>query len=196
MKTALVTGATGFLGSALAEALLKKDLKVVGIGRKSNGFLSNATLDDTRFTFLNLDLTKDCTEALSHYAVDVIFHLAARQPMANIGFEDFYAGNVATTRRVIQYAKQAGVSQLVYSSTLSVFGKDPGVRALTEEIVPIPTNYYGLTKYVAERLIEIELLGSNVQATAVRFPSLYGRNHLGGIIYTYYSREKGDPCAV
>lgn len=190
MGTILVTGATGFLGSALVEALLGSGCRVLGIGRRSKGFLSDAVFNSTRFTLLNLDLTKDFAAALSNHNIEVVFHLAARQPGASIGFDDFYAGNVETTRQVIQYAKQAGVAQLVYISTVAVYGKDPRVSMITEEDIPTPMNHYGLTKYMAERLIEIELFQSSTQSTVVRFPSLYGRNHLGGMLYTYYQVAK------
>lgn len=197
MKTALVTGATGFLGSALAETLLEQDYKVIGIGRKEKGFLSDTTIKNDHFTLINCDLNANIKDALSAYAVDTVFHLAAKQPVAETNYEDFYTGNVTATRNVLNYAKQVGVSQFVYSSTLSIFDKDSSAKHLNEEGIPAPPNYYGLTKYFAERLIEIELTNTGVQATVIRFPSLYGRNHLGGIIYTYYQLARaGKPIEV
>lgn len=197
MQTALVTGATGFLGSALVDALLRRGKRVVCIGRRNRGFLSDEAIHHRQCKFVTLDLRGNIDGALSAYTIDAIFHLAAKQPGRGLDFDDFYSGNVETTRNVIKYAEQSGVSQLVYVSTLSVFGKDPHVAILTEENIPIPTDHYGLTKYMAERLIEIELFQSRVQATVVRFPSLYGRNCRRGVIYTYYQlAKKGEPVEI
>lgn len=184
----MVTGVTGFLGSALVEALLDRGGRVIGIGRRDKGFLSDRIVRDQQFILCKLDLTQDITTTLSEYTIDTIFHLAAQQPSSpNLSFDDFYKGNVVTTRNVITLAKQS-VRQFIYVSTVAVWGATD--KELREDVSPTPSNYYGLTKYIAERLIEIELHQTNVQATVVRFPSLYGRNHLGGVIYTYYQLAK------
>ncbi|MBI2552445.1 NAD(P)-dependent oxidoreductase [Candidatus Uhrbacteria bacterium] len=188
MQTYLVTGATGFLGSALTGALLDRGKRVIGIGRRDQGFLSARAVKDPQFILRKLDLTQDVTAALSEYKIETIFHLAAQQPSSPaLSFDDFYKGNVSTTRNVITLAKQSA-SQLIYVSTIAVCGVFD--KELSEDVPAVPSNYYGLTKYIAERLIEIELQRTNVQATVVRFPSLFGRNHLGGMIYTYYQLAK------
>jgi len=190
METVLVTGATGFLGSALVEALFDQGKRVIGIGRRDQGFLSDRVVKDPQFILRRLDLTQDVEVALSEYKVDTIFHLAAQQPSSpNISFDDFYKGNVITTRNVIALAKQSA-SQLIYASTIAVWGALD--KELCEDVPPTPNNYYSLTKYIAERLIEIELQRTNVQAIVVRFPSLYGRNHLGGMIYTYVQLARAN----
>ena len=193
----LVTGATGFLGSAVVERLLNEGYDVVGTGRKPKGFLSDVVLAHPNFSLIRLDLTDDA--ALENLdPVDAVLHLASQLPSSkNVSFTDFLGANVQATYKLLRLAKQMNVQKFIYPSTGSIFSKKPGGDAITEESCPCPASYYGLTKYMSERLIEIELRDSNVKGVVVRYPSLYGKNHLGGIVYTFYTlAQKGLPIEV
>lgn len=193
----LVTGATGFLGSAVVERLLNEGYDVVGTGRKPKGFLSEVALAHPKFSLTRLDLTDDA--ALENLdSVDAVLHLASQQPSSkNVSFTDFLGSNVQATYKLLRLAKQMNVQKFIYPSTTSIFPKKPEGDVITEESCPSPASYYGLTKYMSERLIEIELRGSNVKGVVVRYPSLYGKNHLGGIVYTFYTlAQKELPIEV
>ena len=193
----LVTGATGFMGSTLVERLLFEGYDVVGTGRKPKGFLSDATLAHPKFSLARLDLTNDAVlETLK--PVDVIFHLASQLPTSkNVSFTDFLSANVQATYKLLRFAKQMNVQKFIYLSTGSIFSKKPEGDVVSEHSCPCPSNHYGVTKYMGERLVEIELRGSNVQGIVVRCPSIFGKNHHGGIVYTFYSlARQGLPVEV
>jgi nucleoside-diphosphate-sugar epimerase len=183
----LVTGATGFLGSAVVERLLFEGYDVVGTGRKPKGFLSEVALAHPRFSLARLDLTDDAAlETLN--PVDAVLHLASQQPSSkNISFTDLLSSNVQATYKLLRVAKQMNVQKFIYPSTTSIFSKKPESDLLSEQSCPCPASHYGLTKYMGERLVEIELRGSSVKGIVVRYPSIFGKNHFGGIVHTFYT---------
>ena len=64
MKTFLITGVTGFLGSFLADKLLKSEYRIIGIGRKKRGFLTKELIDNDKFILLNNNIEDGSTHAL------------------------------------------------------------------------------------------------------------------------------------
>ena len=80
---------------------------------------------------------------------DVIVHAAARSPEAS--FSEYFADNVIGTRNVIDFAKRSGAKKIIYLSAVSAFGNIDEV--LSENSPHNNPGDYGLTKYVAEKLI-------------------------------------------
>ena len=190
MKTIVVTGAAGFLGSALSASLVEAEYNVIGIDRRNSEYLSRKICDRDNFHFIKSEIDNALDETFKDILVDAIFHLASQQPSSpDISYDDFYKGNVESTQRVISSVKENKVKALIYTSTTTVLGKDPGL--ISEDSSPAPYNYYGLTKYIAERLLEFELRDTDTKTVIIRYPSLVGKYHLGGMAYTYYTLAKG-----
>jgi UDP-glucose 4-epimerase len=195
VKRILIAGVQGFLGSLLAQELIWRGYIVTGVDRVEQGFLARETFENERFTFLLNDLGDGIDiEGLSkEEPLDAIFHLASRQPThKGLTYEDFYAGNVVTTLSILDLAAAQKVKFVVYTSTTAVFGSLAGMDALNENTACLPANHYGLTKYISERLLEIALRGTGTKTAVVRFPSLMGKNHRGGLAYTYYNLARQD----
>jgi len=192
-KSLLVTGATGVLGSALVEQLLCEGHSVIAIGRKKYGLLSGSVVNDNNFVFIQNDLIDFDVNVLMSYQIDGILHLANRgfvdgQGNINrgIGHDEIFNVNVQSTRKLIELAKLQEIKFLVFASSVSVFGRQPDDSVISELTCPTPSDYYGLTKYYAERLIEIELAETAAKGIVLRFPLIFSKDHLGGLVYTFY----------
>ncbi len=189
-KTYLVTGASGFLGGALVRKFLQNGHRVVGVVRRSSGFLSKEELKHPDFSLLKLDLLNKMEGMVSK--IDGVFHLAGQNPIAGkqLDFSRFLDGNVTTTRNVIDFAVAKEVKFFCFVSTGSVFGKKPKEKVITEKEVPVPTDYYGLTKYIAERLCEISFKGSATKTIVIRFPNLFGMPLKSGLLFDIFNSAK------
>lgn len=183
-KYILVTGATGFLGAETCKRLINLGYKVVGIGRKRYGFLSDAILHSENFTFIQLDLKELDETFLQDIIFDSCIHLASIVEYASHDYHDYHDCTIIPTLNLLKIAKLGRIKHIIYSSTLSVITK-PESKIINEESAISPSSNYGLAKYTCEKLLEIEnKKNSSFSCTTLRFPSIYGKNHLGGIVHT------------
>ncbi len=181
----VVTGASGFIGSHLIEALLSCSDNVIGISR-SHGYLSDKILNDPNFTFIRLDLLQKLEE-LDFSDVDVVVNLASQQPRKELLWADYYTANAEMVGLLWQKSKKAGVKQFITVSSTSLY--DFSSEGVIKEYSNIsPAHFYGLSKYSGEQLIQIYAKNelSPPQTTVLRFPSVFGRNHFGGFVYAYF----------
>ena len=191
METFLINGAAGFLGSTLVGALLRGGNRVIGIDKKAPGFLEESIITNDEFVLIKANINNTIQEQLTSYNINHIIHLAAQQPSSSdLTYRDYYSGNVETTMNLIHLAKEKQAKSFLYTSSITVIGKPTDTNEVSENTCPVPTNHYGLTKYISEKLLEIELKGERTKVVIVRYPSLMGKRHLGGLIYTYYQLAK------
>lgn len=178
---ALVTGAAGFVGSALVEALLKKGHSVTGVdsftpyydpGRKRDNLVG--ALADPNFNLIDADLmTLDLVSLLGE--IDVVFHQAG-QPGVRLSwdhFETYSAGNIITTQRLLAAARHSSLQRFVYASSSSVYGNAKGYP-VTEDALPLPHSPYGVTKLAAEHLCSLYAKNFGVPTVSLRYFSVYG----------------------
>ena len=179
---ALVTGAAGFIGSHLAEALVAQGNRVVGVDcftpyydeaqKREN--LSPLLLD-RNFDLIETDLrSADLLGMLS--GIDSVFHQAA-QPGVRLswseGFNDYNQLNVLVTQRLLEAAKIAGVNKFVFASSSSVYGNAPRYPT-TERDLPQPNSPYGTTKLAAEHLCSLYASNWGVPTISLRYFTVYG----------------------
>ena len=133
---ALVTGAAGFVGSHLAEALLTRGDTVVGVDcftpyydradKEQN--LASARAHD-RFEFVEADLRTYDDRARCSSGVDAVFHQAAQAGVRlswSDGFADYVGHNVLATQRLLEAVQRARpAARVVYASSSSVYGNQP-----------------------------------------------------------------------
>ncbi len=179
----VVTGAAGFIGSHLVEALLAEGITVVGVDRRAPDADPEAAanlgrvLDDPNFTLVTADLRTWPLAALFRQA-DAVFHLAALPGVRGSWgerFAEYAACNVVATERVLAACEEAGVARLVYASSSSVYGTSGG-GATCEETAPSPESPYAVSKLAGEQLCLAHAgqAASTLTAVALRLFTVYG----------------------
>jgi UDP-glucose 4-epimerase len=183
MAKSIVTGAAGFIGSHLVEALLQQGEEVIGIDefndyydpiikRKNIAHLQKHpafTLVEGNIQFL------DWQTLLKN--VDVIYHQAAQAGVRaswGQGFRAYTERNINSTQVLLEAAKDTpSLKRLVFASTSSVYG-DAETLPTHEEICPKPVSPYGITKLAAERLCGLYHKNFGVPFVSLRYFTVYG----------------------
>ena len=178
MKTVLVTGGAGFIGSNIADELIDRGYKVVIIDNLSTGLAENI---NKKAKYIKGDVrnTKDLDKVFKN-RIDVIFHIAGCASTIK-SFNDPAADlntNVGGTINIINYAVKHKVSRLLYASSMTSYGVPDSVP-VKETFSTRPIAYYGITKYAGERYVLAtglrEDMGFKLNATAFRMFNVYGR---------------------
>jgi UDP-glucuronate 4-epimerase len=168
----LVTGAAGFIGSHLAEALAAQGNEVGGIDAFTDYYdpaekERNAAGLDVR----RLDLARD---PLDLGGIDGVFHLAGQPGVRSFGeaFPLYLERNLLATQRVFEAASQAGV-RVVFASSSSIYGEAEAYPT-PEDTLPHPISPYGLTKLACEHLARTYAAAYGLEAVIVRYFTVYG----------------------
>lgn len=151
----LVTGASGYLGSSFIKRFSEK------------------------YEFRTFSLQKNKIEMSIFEKVDTIIHCAALVHQ-KIKYSDnkYYEINVNYPLNLAKKAKENGVKQFVFISTIAVYGDDK--KELTENTTCTPINSYGKSKLEAEREL-LKLNDENFKVSIIRPPMIYGKDAPGNI---------------
>lgn len=179
---AFVTGANGFTGSHLVKALEQRGDTVVGWVRKSSDL---SRLADCKVQFAYGDITdaKALQEAMR--GVDAVFHTAAYVELGVVDEAKMQQVNVEGTRAVMQAAQQAGVSKVVYCSTIGIYGDTQG-RVIDETFQRTQKDFssgYDRTKYQAQQLVD-QFAAEGLPVVSVMPSGIFGADdpHFGPVI--------------
>ncbi|HDQ39709.1 MAG TPA: SDR family oxidoreductase [Desulfonatronum sp.] len=182
-RTWLVTGAAGFIGSNLVEALLRLDQHVVGLDNFSTGYRKN--LDEIhdlvssaqwdRFRFLEADIRDldACGHALRN--VDFVLHQAALGSVPR-SLEDpieANANNVTGFLNMLTAARDAGVRRFVYAASSSTYGDHPDLPKV-EQAIGRPLSPYAVTKYVNELYAQVFAGCYGFKTIGLRYFNIFG----------------------
>jgi UDP-glucose 4-epimerase len=146
MKTILITGCAGLLGTNLSRHLLSKNYRVIGIDNFFGGY-SNFLPTHENFTFYELNLeSDDLTFIFNENKIDVVFHFAA---YAAEGLSPFirkfnYTNNVIASSNIINHCIINEI-KLIFTSSMAVYGNQE--VPFTELMRPLPVDPYGIAKY-------------------------------------------------
>ncbi len=165
---ALVTGATGFVGTALRARLADYEFEVVPAVRRKSGLRHEVVVG-------NLDVITDWRSALT--GCNAVVHLAARVHVMNDAAHNplalFRATNLDATLNLARQAAQAGVKRFVFISSIKVNGegRDTPYR---ETDVPAPEEAYAISKWEAEQGLRKIAADTGLEVVILRPPLVYG----------------------
>jgi len=166
---ALVTGATGFIGSHLVDLLLQKNYSVRCLIRKSS---NTQWLDGTSAEYVYGDLfnTDALREAVN--GVHYVYHAAGLTKAKTK--EEYYLGNVTGTKNVLDAVVTCNpsITRFIHISSQAAVGPSESKRPITEETAPHPLTTYGKSKWMAEE--ECLKVAHSIPITIVRPPAVYG----------------------
>lgn len=173
--TFLVTGGTGAIGPTLVRRLLEQGHQVRVLARHA---LPVNTLPSS-VEFYQGDITDTDVLAVACHGVKVVFHLAAKLHINNPSEElkaEYQRVNVTGTRNLAEAAQEAGISRLVFFSTISVYGPTRPGEVLDEGSSPQPQSFYMQTKREAEivALSATQRDSRQPLATVLRLAAVYG----------------------
>jgi UDP-glucuronate 4-epimerase len=176
----LVTGAAGFIGSHVCEALLARGDEVVGVDN-FDPFYSRTVkernltglLEAKGFRFLEADIVR---QPLPLDGVSVVLHLAAR-PGVRPSLEDpasYSETNVTGTVRVFEAARRAGITRVVFGSSSSVYGNATPAPFAEDGAAAWPISPYAASKRAGELMAHAFAHLYGMQIACLRFFTVYG----------------------
>lgn len=166
---ALVTGATGFIGSHLVELLLKKKYAVRILLRRSSDtvWLEGLNVERVYGDLFDNEALRKAVEG-----VDYVYHSAGVTKAKKK--EDYFRGNTQGTKNILEAVRRhnPGVRRFVQISSQTAVGPSPSRTPITEDVAPHPITTYGESKWRAEE--ECRAHSSQLSVTIVRPPAVYG----------------------
>jgi UDP-glucose 4-epimerase len=187
MATVLVTGGAGFIGSHLAETLLKQGHQVRVLDNFSTGKKGNLIFErpNPSLEVINGDVRelRDCQKAVA--GIDYVFHEAALASVQR-SVEDpltTHAVNVGGTLHILMASREAGVKRVIYASSSSVYGDTP-VLPKHEEMPPSPLSPYALQKNIGEQYCRLFSQLYGLETLSLRYFNIFGPRQDPASIYS------------
>ena len=159
MKKILITGKSSYIGTSLENWLDR---------------------EPHNYQVETIDMRDEGWRLIDFSTYDVVFHVAG---IAHVSTDPkmkelYYKVNRDLTIEVAKKAKQSGVKQFIFMSSIIVYGNKVNQNVITADTLPQPSNFYGDSKLQAER--GIELLGSDdFKIAVIRPPMIYGKKSKG-----------------
>lgn len=175
MAVYLITGIAGFIGSSLAEALLKRGETVRGVDNFLTGKRANLAPMLNRIDFREADLRDPEAMAAACEGVDMIFHEGALPSVPRSVKEPIpsHDCNVNGTFNLLNAAKAAGVKRIVYAASSSAYGNQPGMPR-RETMVPMPIAPYAVQKLTGEFYMKSYWQVYGLETICLRYFNIFG----------------------
>jgi nucleoside-diphosphate-sugar epimerase len=182
---ALVTGANGFTGSHLVQALEQRGAQVVGLVRKSSNL---SRLANSKLQLVYGDITDRDALQTAMQGVDTVFHTAAYVELGLVDADKMQRVNVEGTRAVMEVAQASGVAKIVYCSTIGIFGDTKG-EAIDETFQRRQTDFssaYDRTKYEAQQIAD-KFASQGLPVVSVLPSGIFGADdpHFGPVLQQF-----------
>jgi nucleoside-diphosphate-sugar epimerase len=170
-KSVLITGGAGFIGSHLTNRLHRLGAGVIVVDDLSTG--DKNKVEAACNAFIEGDVSQSSTyKKIKRFDVDYIFHFGSPSSVVlfNKKPDDCIYKTIFGFRRILELAEEKEVTKLIYPSSGSVYGDAPVPQ--TEDMLPKPTNLYGVCKLTCEQLAKLSL--DKVPSVGLRIFAGYG----------------------
>jgi nucleoside-diphosphate-sugar epimerase len=170
-RSALITGATGFLGGRLAHRLHKEGWRVTAVGRNET---AGRVLASEGIRFLRADMTDETAMNNACRGQEIVFHSGARSsPWGR--YVDFHRDNVVATQNIVAACRRQNVSRLIHVSTPSVYFDFTDRLNVPESgpLAMVPANHYVRTKLLAEHVVDAAA-AQGLAAVTLRPRAIFG----------------------
>ena len=203
---ALVTGAAGFIGSHIAEALIGQGARVVGVDCFTDYYpreIKERNLAVLRRA-ADFQFIEGALQALDNRmlldGVTHVFHMAAQAGVRKswgTDFETYIAHNIDATQRLLEASKNVSLHRFVYASSSSVYG-DGAPIPMREDAYLQPLSPYGVTKLAAEHLCHLYFANYQVPTVSLRFFTVYGPRQRPDMAFNRFIRAglAGQPITL
>lgn len=182
---AIVTGSSGFIGSALSEQLLKSGWTVLGIDSHTDYYSTDLKLRrleklraHRNFEFIQADVGDfpQVDRVIREFVPESIFHLAAQAGVRipTIELQKYVGSNLLGFASTLQAAVLNKVPNFLFASSSSVYGDTAKIPYSESELHLDPNSFYGATKLSNEILAKSVIPGSSTNARGMRFFTVYG----------------------
>ncbi len=195
----LVTGAAGFIGSHLVDALVE-DNCVIGYDNLSSGKeeLVEHLEDEEDFELVIGDILDKTDLSEQMKRCDMVFHLAAN-PDVRMGAADTFVHleqNIIGTYKVLEAMRENDVNEIVFTSSSTVYGETE-VIPTPEDLGPLePISLYGSSKLSSEALISSFCHTFDMRSVSFRFANVVGPRSTHGVTYDFVQKLKEDPSEL
>jgi UDP-glucose 4-epimerase len=175
MRTFLVTGGAGFIGSHIAEALVRRGDRVRVLDNLSTGQLSNMAGFADQVEFIQADVLDAAAVAQAVAGVDCVFHEAALAsvPMSVERPLDVHAAGATGTLVVLDAARRAGVRRVIYAASSAAYGDQP-TSSKRESDLPSPISPYAVAKLTGEYYCQAFAATYGLETVALRYFNIFG----------------------
>ncbi|MCX6390638.1 MAG: NAD-dependent epimerase/dehydratase family protein [Solirubrobacterales bacterium] len=202
----VVTGCAGFVGSHLAEALLKEGQTVVGVDVFNDNYSRGLKISNLRhltewdsFEFVPIDLAQGDLAGVVAES-DVVYHLAGEPGVRSSWgdrYETYLRNNLRATQQLLESIKSMPDVRFVYASSSSVYG-DSETMPTSESETLRPLSPYGQTKAAMELLCDLYRKSHGVDAVGLRYFTVYGPRQRPDMAFHRFCRAaiNGEPIAV
>ncbi len=175
MRTFLVTGGAGFIGSHIAAALVERGDRVRVLDNLSTGFEANMASFRDRIEFIEGDVTNAETVGRAVQGVECVFHEAAlasvpasvERPLAS------HAACATGVVTVLDAARRAGVRRVVYAASSAAYGDQP-TSSKRETDLPAPLSPYAAAKLAGELYCQAFWSTFKLETVAIRYFNVFG----------------------
>lgn len=198
IKSALVTGGAGFIGSHLVDALLEAGCRVTVLDNLATGRLENLSHVRNRINFIEGDIRDEPLLTRAAAGCEVVFHQAAvvsvpktvEDPVGSSAVNDL------GTMKVLEAARRAGSRRVVLASSSAVYGDDPQLPK-NEQMTPKPLTPYAVQKLTGEYNARLYNNLYGLETVCLRYFNVYGPRQdpsspYSGVISIFLARAVGN----